>query len=65
MLLASSLGSPHGTNSATATRSLIEHMLTDFRDATGKGAATVGSHAPIADVHRFEGVPYVVLPSSG
>ncbi|WP_189315119.1 phosphodiester glycosidase family protein [Streptomyces brasiliensis] len=44
---------------------LIEKMLTDFRGATGKGAAMVGSHAQIADVHRIEGVPYTVLPSSG
>lgn len=44
---------------------LVEKMLTDFRAATGKGAAMVGSHAQIADVHRVEGVPYVVLPSSG
>src|SRR5262249_32112099 len=44
---------------------LIEKMLTDFRGATGKGAAMVGSHAQIANVHRVEGVPYTVLPSSG
>nr|WTB32089.1 phosphodiester glycosidase family protein [Streptomyces sp. NBC_00830] len=44
---------------------LIEHMLTDFRDSTGKGAAMTGSHAQIANVHRLEGVPYTVLPSSG
>jgi exopolysaccharide biosynthesis protein len=44
---------------------LIEKMLTGFRDSTGKGAAMVGSHAQIANVHRVEGVPYVVLPSSG
>jgi hypothetical protein len=44
---------------------LVEKMLTDFRDATGKGAAMVGSHAQVADVHRLEGVPYMVLPSSG
>lgn len=44
---------------------LIEKMLTDFRNATGKGAAMVGSHAQIANVHRVEGVPYTVLPSSG
>ncbi|GAA4588067.1 hypothetical protein GCM10023194_38690 [Planotetraspora phitsanulokensis] len=44
---------------------LIENMLTDFRDSTGKGAAMVGSHAQIANVHRVEGVPYMVLPSSG
>ncbi|GIH19827.1 hypothetical protein Raf01_79990 [Rugosimonospora africana] len=44
---------------------LIEKMLTDFRDSTGKGAAMVGSHAQIANVHRVEGVPYTVLPSSG
>ncbi len=44
---------------------LIEKMLTDFRNSTGKGAAMVGSHAQIANVHRVEGVPYTVLPSSG
>ncbi|MFF4753686.1 phosphodiester glycosidase family protein [Streptomyces sp. NPDC002514] len=44
---------------------LVERMLTDFRTSTGKGAAMVGSHAQIADVHRIEGVPYTVLPSSG
>jgi hypothetical protein len=45
--------------------SLIEKMLTDFRDQSGKGVSMVGSHAQVADVHRVEGVPYVVLPSSG
>ncbi|MEV4299734.1 phosphodiester glycosidase family protein [Microbispora rosea] len=44
---------------------LLERMLTDFRDSTDKGAAMVGSHAQIAGVHRVEGVPYTVLPSSG
>ncbi|MEV4177463.1 phosphodiester glycosidase family protein [Nonomuraea sp. NPDC049709] len=44
---------------------LIENLLTDFRGSSGKGAAMVGSHAQIADVHRLEGVPYMVLPSSG
>ncbi|SDL26770.1 metallophosphoesterase family protein, partial [Nonomuraea jiangxiensis] len=44
---------------------LVESLLTDFRDASGKGAAMAGSHAQIADVHRVEGVPYMVLPSSG
>jgi exopolysaccharide biosynthesis protein/3',5'-cyclic AMP phosphodiesterase CpdA len=44
---------------------LIEKLLSDFRDKSGKGAAMVGSHAQIADVHRVQGVPYVVLPSSG
>ncbi|MFG1711156.1 phosphodiester glycosidase family protein [Nonomuraea sp. M3C6] len=44
---------------------LIENLLTDFRDSSGKGAAMVGSHAQIANVHRLEGVPYMVLPSSG
>ncbi|WP_327366060.1 phosphodiester glycosidase family protein [Streptomyces sp. NBC_01217] len=44
---------------------LIEQMLTDFRGSTDKGAAMVGSHAQIANVHRLEGVPYTVLPSSG
>jgi exopolysaccharide biosynthesis protein/3',5'-cyclic AMP phosphodiesterase CpdA len=44
---------------------LVEKMLTDFRDSTGKGAAMVGSHAQIVNVERVEGVPYTVLPSSG
>ncbi|WP_162641508.1 phosphodiester glycosidase family protein [Streptosporangium sp. 'caverna'] len=44
---------------------LIESMLTGFREVSGKGAAMVGSHAQIANVHRVEGVPYMVLPSSG
>ncbi|GIF73297.1 phosphodiester glycosidase family protein [Asanoa siamensis] len=44
---------------------LVEKLLTDFRGATGKGAAMLGSHAQIANVHRVEGVPYLVHPSSG
>ena len=44
---------------------LIEKLLTDFRERSGKGVGMVGSHAQIADVHRIEGVPYTVLPSSG
>jgi Phosphodiester glycosidase/Calcineurin-like phosphoesterase len=44
---------------------LIEKMLTSFREESGKPAAMVGSHAQVAYVHRIEGVPYVVLPSSG
>jgi hypothetical protein len=44
---------------------LIKKLLTDFREASGKGAAMTGSHAQIVDVHREEGVPYTVLPSSG
>ena len=44
---------------------LIEKLLTDFREQSGKGAAMVGSHAQIANVHRVDGVPYTVLPSSG
>ncbi|MGZ0150809.1 phosphodiester glycosidase family protein [Kribbella sp. WER1] len=44
---------------------LIEKMLTNFRNSTDKGAAMVGSHAQVANVHRVEGVPYTVLPSSG
>ncbi|HEY4277566.1 MAG TPA: phosphodiester glycosidase family protein [Conexibacter sp.] len=44
---------------------LIERMLTDFRAASGKGVDMVGSHAQIANVHRIEGVPYTVMPSSG
>ncbi|WP_427888657.1 phosphodiester glycosidase family protein [Kribbella sp. GL6] len=44
---------------------LIEKLLTNFRDSTDKGAAMVGSHAQVANVHRVEGVPYTVLPSSG
>ncbi|MDA0184547.1 phosphodiester glycosidase family protein [Solirubrobacter phytolaccae] len=44
---------------------LVEKLLTDFREQSDKGAAMVGSHAQIADVHRLEGIPYIVLPSSG
>jgi hypothetical protein len=44
---------------------LVEKMLTDFRAHSNKGVGMVGSHAQIADVHRIEGVPYTVLPSSG
>ncbi len=45
---------------------LIERLLSDFRDESGgKGVAMVGSHAQIANVDRIDGVPYVVLPSSG
>ncbi|WP_350280842.1 phosphodiester glycosidase family protein [Kribbella sp. HUAS MG21] len=44
---------------------LIEKLLTKFRNSTRKGAAMVGSHAQVANVHRVEGVPYTVLPSSG
>jgi hypothetical protein len=44
---------------------LIERLLSDFRAQSGKGVAMVGSHAQIVDVNRVEGVPYVVLPSSG
>jgi hypothetical protein len=44
---------------------LIEKLLTEFREDSDKGAAMAGSHAQILDVHRVEGVPYTVLPSSG
>jgi hypothetical protein len=44
---------------------LVEKLLTDFREQSNKGVSMVGSHAQIADVHRIEGVPYTVLPSSG
>ena len=44
---------------------LVEKLLSDFRAHSDKGVAMVGSHAQIADVHRIEGVPYTVLPSSG
>ncbi|MDW5593378.1 phosphodiester glycosidase family protein [Conexibacter stalactiti] len=45
---------------------LIERLLSDFRDESGgKGVAMAGSHAQIVNVDRIEGVPYVVLPSSG
>ena len=44
---------------------LIEKMLTGFRNASDKGAAMFGSHAQVVNVHRVEGVPYTVLPSSG
>jgi hypothetical protein len=44
---------------------LIEHMLTNFREGSGKPATMIGSHAQVAYVHQIEGVNYVVLPSSG
>ncbi len=44
---------------------LVEKLLSDFREHSNKGVSMVGSHAQIADVHRIEGVPYTVLPSSG
>ena len=44
---------------------LVKKLLSDFRDDSGKGVAMVGSHAQIMNVRREEGVPYVVLPSSG
>ncbi|WP_264674631.1 phosphodiester glycosidase family protein [Nocardioides lijunqiniae] len=44
---------------------LVEKLLTDFREESDKGVAMVGSHAQIASVQRLEGVPFVVLPSSG
>ncbi len=44
---------------------LVEQLLSDFRAGSDKGVAMVGSHAQIADVHRIEGVPYTVLPSTG
>ena len=44
---------------------LVEKLLADFREQSGKGVTMTGSHAQIADVHRIEGVPYTVLPSSG
>ncbi|WP_197983833.1 phosphodiester glycosidase family protein [Aeromicrobium sp. CFBP 8757] len=44
---------------------LVQKLLTDFRTESDKGVAMVGSHAQIANVDRVEGVPFVVLPSSG
>ncbi len=44
---------------------LIETLLSGFAADSGKGAAMVGSHAQIVNVDRVEGVPYMVLPSSG
>ncbi|MBB4661162.1 phosphodiester glycosidase family protein [Conexibacter arvalis] len=44
---------------------LVEKLLSDFRHDSGKGVAMVGSHASIMNVRREEGVPYIVLPSSG
>jgi exopolysaccharide biosynthesis protein len=44
---------------------LVEKLLSDFRHDSGKGVAMVGSHAQIMNVRREQGVPYIVLPSSG
>ncbi len=44
---------------------LIEHLLSGFAETTGKGAELTASHAQIVNVRRVDGVPYMVLPSSG
>jgi exopolysaccharide biosynthesis protein len=44
---------------------LVKKLLSDFRAESGKGAAMVGSHAQIVNVRREEGVPFMVMPSSG
>ena len=44
---------------------LIEKLLSRLPREAGKGVAMVGSHAQIVNVDRVEGVPYMVLPSSG
>jgi hypothetical protein len=44
---------------------LVEKLLSDFRERSGKPASMTGSHAQIASVRRTEGVPYAVLPSTG
>jgi len=44
---------------------LVEELLSDFREHSDKPVAMVGSHAQIASVERIQGVPYVVMPSSG
>ena len=36
---------------------LVEKLLSDFRAASHKGVAMIGSHARLADVDRVEGVP--------
>ncbi|WP_227375729.1 phosphodiester glycosidase family protein [Haladaptatus halobius] len=45
---------------------LIEEWLTAFRERSdGKGAAYVAGHAGTVDVSRVEGVPYVVVGTTG
>jgi hypothetical protein len=44
---------------------LLEQMLTQFRETAHKGVAMVGGQAGVASVERREGVPYAVLPSAG
>src|SRR5262249_52130586 len=44
---------------------LLERLLTRFTEASGKGAELSASHAQIVNVRRVDGVPYMVLPSSG
>jgi|GEM_PF-734893 len=65
----------HPTDDPAATKSsqltdrteveLLRTMLSDFRDASGKGVSMTGSHAQIAHVDRVEGVPFSVLSSTG
>ncbi|ASN06257.1 phosphodiester glycosidase family protein [Virgibacillus necropolis] len=45
---------------------LIENWLTEFReDSKGKGAIYVSGHAHTVNIDRVEGVPYMVVGSSG
>ncbi|HKZ15065.1 MAG TPA: phosphodiester glycosidase family protein [Solirubrobacterales bacterium] len=44
---------------------LVEKMLAEFREKSGKPVGMVGSHAQVEWVHQIEGVPYFVLTSSG
>ncbi|WP_404452119.1 phosphodiester glycosidase family protein [Virgibacillus necropolis] len=45
---------------------LIENWLTEFRqDSKGKGAIYISGHAHTVNIDRVEGVPYMVVGSSG
>jgi exopolysaccharide biosynthesis protein len=44
---------------------LIEEWLTTFRERGGKGALYVAGHAGTVDVSRVEGVPYMVVSTTG
>lgn len=44
---------------------LVEQWLADFRRATGKGAALIGSHVGVFHASRVDGVPYLINGNSG
>ncbi|MDB1088512.1 phosphodiester glycosidase family protein [Streptomyces sp. ACA25] len=44
---------------------LLERLLAEFRESSGKGAAHLGAHAGIFDSYRLRGVPYLLGGHAG